>query len=113
MADDDWEQIHYHELPDWMKEGLKSDRKITKAQTRIFSAKPFNYEVRYTLTGDIVSISYWRSVPATTPPVVKKPDHRVLVVALLVLLAGAGVLFLTWSRCLLRCHPLPFHQWQI
>jgi hypothetical protein len=95
MPHDDWEQIHYQELPDWMKEGLKSDRRITKSNTRIFSGKPFNYKVQYTVTGDIVSVSYWRSAPATTPapPMVKKPDLRVLVVAILILLAGAAVLF--------------------
>ena len=63
MPHDDWEQIHYQELPDWMKEGLKSDRRITKSNTRIFSGKPFNYKVQYTVTGDIVSVSYWRSAP--------------------------------------------------
>jgi hypothetical protein len=101
MQDDDWEQIHYQELPDWMKEGLKSDRRITKSSTRIFSAKPINYKVRYTVTGDIVSVSYWRSAPATTPPAVKKPDRRAFVVAILVFLAVAGVLFFNLV-------PLPF-----
>ena len=103
MPHDDWEQIHYQELPDWMKEGLKSDRRITKSNTRIFSGKPFNYKVQYTVTGDIVSVSYWRSAPATTPaPMVKKPDRRVLVVAILIsLLAGAAVLFFNLV-------PLPF-----
>ena len=101
MPHDDWEQIHYQELPDWMKEGLKSDRRITKSNTRIFSGKPFNYKVQYTVTGDIVSVSYWKSAPATPPPVIKKPDRRVLFVAILVLLAGAGVLFFNLV-------PLPF-----
>jgi hypothetical protein len=84
-----------------MKEGLKSDRRITKSNTRIFSGKPFNYKVQYTVTGDIVSVSYWKSAPATPPLVVKKPDRRVLFVAILVLLAGAGVLFFNLV-------PLPF-----
>jgi hypothetical protein len=86
-----------------MKEGLKSDRRITKSNTRIFSGKPFNFKVQYTVTGDIVSVSYWRSAPSTTPSprVVKKPDRRLLVVAILVLLAGAAVLFFNLV-------PLPF-----
>jgi hypothetical protein len=86
-----------------MKEGLKSDRRITKSNTRIFSGKPFNFKVQYTVTGDIVSVSYWRSAPSTTPApvVVKKPDLRVAVVAILVLLAGLAVLFFNLV-------PLPF-----
>ena len=109
MPQDDWEQIHYQELPDWMKEGLKPDRRTTQSSTRIFSGKPFNYKVQYTVTGDIVSVSYWRSAPPATPApkVVKKPDRRMLVVAILVLLAGAAVFFLTWSPRLLRSHSFP------
>jgi hypothetical protein len=93
MPHDDWEQIHYQELPDWMKEGLKSDRRITKSNTRIFSGKPFNYKVQYAVTGDIVSISYWRTVHKTKPSAQKKLPVLIPVVILISLAAIAGAFY--------------------
>jgi hypothetical protein len=93
MPDDDWEQIHYQELPDWMKEGLKTDRRITKSSTRIFSGKPFNYKVRYAVKGDIVSISYWRSVHKIKPSAQKKIPALIPVIILITLTAIGGAFY--------------------
>jgi hypothetical protein len=93
MPDDDWEQIHYQELPDWMKEGLKTDRRITKSSTRIFSGKPFNYKVRYAVKGDIVSISYWRSVHKIKPSAQKKIPALIPVIILITLTALGGAFY--------------------
>jgi hypothetical protein len=76
-----------------MKEGLKSDRRITKSNTRIFSGKPFNYKVQYVVTGDIVSISYWRSVHKIKPSAQKKLPVLIPVVILISLTAIAGAFY--------------------
>ncbi len=92
MSQDNWEQIHYHQLPDWMKKVADSGQRNTSNQTKIFSGILYDYRIEYTVKGDIVSISYWRSVRREKPVTLRKP--ALLAVVLLLCVLAAGVVYL-------------------
>ncbi len=93
MPPDDWEQIHYHELPDWMKKISKRGHRITKTRTKIFSGKPFDYKIQYTVNRDIVSVSYWRTVHTKKPVKFLKPGSHKIIFIILCLVAGVSFVF--------------------
>lgn len=96
MSQDNWEQIHYHQLPDWMKKVADSGKRNTSSQTKIFSGILYDYRIEYTVKGDIVSISYWRSVRREKPVTLGKPALLAAMVVLCVLAAGVAYLVLPW-----------------
>jgi hypothetical protein len=89
MSNIDWVQIHYHQLPDWMKKVAQKGERIKKTHTKIFYGMPYDYKVQYTVLKDIISISYWRTTHTTKPLKIPKPG---LILALICILA-AGVSF--------------------
>lgn len=90
MPVNDWEQIHYHQLPDWMKKNAKPGQRINRTQTKIFSGTPYDYKVQYTVIHDIVSISYWRAAHRTKP--VKFPGSGFRVILFLIVLLLSFIL---------------------
>jgi len=92
MSQDNWEQIHYHQLPDWMKKLADSGKRNTSNHTKIFSGILYDYRIEYTVKGDIVSISYWRSVRREKPVTLRKPGLLAGVLVLCVLAAGVTYL---------------------
>jgi hypothetical protein len=92
MSQDNWEQIHYHQLPDWMKKVADSGQRNTSNQTKIFSGILYDYRIEYTVKGDIVSISYWRSVRREKPVTLRKPALFAVVLLLCVLAVGVAYL---------------------
>ncbi|MCK9592925.1 MAG: hypothetical protein M0Q91_13050 [Methanoregula sp.] len=92
MSDDDWEQIHYHQLPDWMKKIAPPGQRNDKTHTKIFSGKPYDYKVQYTVQKDIVSISYWRTAHSAKP--LKIPNPRLIVVLIFIFVAGISYVLL-------------------
>lgn len=96
MSDDDWEQIHYHELPDRMKKIAGTEERHPTNRTKIFSGKPFDYKIEYTVTRGIISISYWRRTPAEQPMKYHGPGLLVILFLIVVLVAGTGISW--WSH---------------
>lgn len=92
MSDDDWEQIHYHQLPNWMKKIAPQGQRIDKTHTKIFSGKPYDYKVQYIMQKDIVSISYWRTPHSATP--LKIPNPRLIAVLIFIFVAGISYVLL-------------------
>ena len=90
MPRDDWEQIHYHELPEWMKKVGQPGERIKKTHTKIFAGKPYDYKVQYAVHKDIVSISYWRTAHSAKP--LKIPEFR-FIVLIVILVAGISYVF--------------------
>jgi len=94
MSQDNWEQIHYHQLPDWMKKVAEPEQRITSTRTKTFSGKPYDYKIEYTVNKDIVSITYWKSPHTKKPLKFRKPGILALVVLACILIAGAGYVVL-------------------
>lgn len=92
MSDDDWEQIHYHQLPDWMKKIAPPGQRIDKTHTKIFSGKPYDYKVQYIMQKDIVSISYWRTPHSAKPFKISNP--RLIAVLIFIFVAGISYVLL-------------------
>jgi hypothetical protein len=90
MPPRDWEQIHYHELPDWMKKVSKQGH---KKGTKIFPGKPYDYKIQYTVNRDVVSVSYWRTGHTAKPVKFLKPGTLRIVFIIFCLVAGVSFVY--------------------
>ena len=68
---DDWIEIKYHNLPEWMKQVSKPKHPINKSYKKIFNGNPCDYKVEYTVVRGELYFKYWRSChqsPRSPPP---------------------------------------------
>jgi hypothetical protein len=97
--DGNWEPVSYHDLPDWVKEDSKPQRRVRNTYKTVFYGDPYDYLVQYTVDQGTLTISYWRTPhtfkrekkPAKKIP---RPPPRLLFGVLLLVVAAAGVIFL-------------------
>jgi len=60
--DDNWEPVSYRDLPGWVKEDSKPQRRIRNTYKTVFYGDPYDYLVQYTVDQDTLTISYWRTL---------------------------------------------------
>ncbi len=103
---DDWEPVKFRDLPDWVKEDSKPQRKVKNTYKTVFYGDPYDYMVQYTVDRGHLSISYWktphtfkREVNREKKPAKKipRPSSRLLTGVLIFVLAAAGLILLTQS----------------
>jgi hypothetical protein len=97
---DDWEPVKYRDLPNWVKEDSKPRRRVRNTYKTVFYGDPYDYMVQYTVDQGTLTLSYWRT--AHTFKRVKKPakkiptpSPRLLYSVILLVVAAAGVVFLS------------------
>ena len=103
---DDWEPVMFRDLPDWVKEDSKPQRKVKNTYKTVFYGDPYDYMVQYTVDRGHLSISYWktphtfkREVNREKKPAKKipRPSFRLLTGVLIFVLAAAGLILLAPS----------------
>jgi len=99
MQDDNWEPVSYRDLPGWVKEDSKPQRRVRKTYKTVFYGDPYDYLVQYTIDQGTLTISYWRTPhsfkreikPAKKIP---RPSFRLLAGVLVLVAAAAGIILL-------------------
>jgi len=97
--DDNWEPVSYRDLPSWVKEDSKPQRRVRNSYKTVFYGDPYDYLVQYTVDQGALTISYWRTAhtfkrekkPAKKIP---RPAPRLLYGVVFLGVVAAGIFFL-------------------
>jgi len=97
---DDWEPVRYRDLPDWVKEDSKPQRWVRNTYKTVFYGDPYDYLVQYTVDKGTLTFSYWKKAHTyqrEKKPVKKipRPSFRILYGVIIVVVAAAGLAFLS------------------
>jgi hypothetical protein len=97
---DDWEPVRYRDLPDWVKEDSKPQRWVRNTYKTVFYGDPYDYLVQYTVDKGTLTFSYWKKAHTyqrEKKPVKKipRPSFRILYGVIIVVVAAAGLVFLS------------------
>jgi len=101
--DDNWEPVSYRDLPGWVKEDSKPQRRVRNTYKTVFYGDPYDYLVQYSVDQGTLTISYWRTphtfkrdIKPAKKPVKKipRPSSRLLFGVVLLVAAAAGIFIL-------------------